>query len=200
MVLGQTDFTTIDPTLKPTRTGMRNPTAVASDGVHLIVADTDSNRVLIWNTIPTQNNQPADVVVGQPDFTTNFPSNPPSAKSMSGPQGVWIQNGKLYVADTHNNRVLIFNSIPTSERRRGGRRARAAELQRRHQHEHRPGDAESAAQYDVGPGIGDVRWYPPLRGRSRLQPRAHLEQHPDHQCGAGGRRSRPAEHDQRGFE
>ena len=72
MVLGQKDFTTIDPTLKPTRTGLRNPTAVASDGVRLVVADTDSNRVLIWNTIPTQNNQPADVVVGQPDFTTSF--------------------------------------------------------------------------------------------------------------------------------
>jgi len=30
------------------------------------------------------------------------------------PQGVWIQNGKLYVADTQNNRVLIYNSIPTA--------------------------------------------------------------------------------------
>jgi uncharacterized protein (TIGR03437 family) len=87
---------------------------VVSDGVRLIVADTDSNRVLIWNTIPTQNNQPADVVVGQPDFTSNTPLNPPSAKSMSGPQGLWIQNGRLFVADTHNNRVLIFNSIPTA--------------------------------------------------------------------------------------
>jgi len=114
VVLGQTNFTTIDPTLKPTRTGLRNPTAVASDGVRLIVADTDSNRVLIWNTIPTQNNQPADVVLGQPDFTTGTSLNPPSAKSMSGPEGVWLQGGKLFVADTHNNRVLIFNSIPTT--------------------------------------------------------------------------------------
>jgi uncharacterized protein (TIGR03437 family) len=114
VVLGQKDFTTTDPTLKPTRNGLRNPTAVASDGVRLIVADTDSNRVLIWNTIPTQNNQPADVVVGQPDFTTSTSLNPPTAKSMSGPQGVWLQNGKLYVADTHNNRVLIFNSIPAA--------------------------------------------------------------------------------------
>ena len=114
VVLGQKDFDTVDPTLKPTRTGLRNPTAVVSDGVRVIVADTDSNRVLIWNTIPTQNNQPADVVLGQPDFTTATPLNPPSAKSMSGPQGLWIQNGRLFVADTHNNRVLIFNSIPTA--------------------------------------------------------------------------------------
>jgi hypothetical protein len=33
---------------------------------------------------------------------------------MRGPQGVWIQNGKLFVADTQNHRVLIFNSIPTA--------------------------------------------------------------------------------------
>src|SRR5439155_9414536 len=47
-------------------------------------------------------------------FTTNTPANPPSAKSLSGPQGVWLQNGKLFIADTHNNRVVIFNSIPTA--------------------------------------------------------------------------------------
>ena len=40
--------------------------------------------------------------------------NVPSAKSMRGPQGVWIQNGRLYVADTQNNRVLIFNQIPAT--------------------------------------------------------------------------------------
>ena len=33
---------------------------------------------------------------------------------MSGPQGVWIQNGKLYIADTGYNRVLIYNHIPTT--------------------------------------------------------------------------------------
>lgn len=114
VVLGQPDFVTINPSLTPTRTGMRNPNAVASDGVHLVVADTDLNRVLIWNNIPTVNNAPADVVIGQPNFTTSTSLNPPTAKSLSGPQGVWIQNGKLYVADTHNNRVMIYNTIPTA--------------------------------------------------------------------------------------
>ena len=37
----------------------------------IAVADTDNNRVLIWSTIPTSNGVPADVVVGQPDFTHN---------------------------------------------------------------------------------------------------------------------------------
>ena len=114
VVLGQPDFTTTTLNVAATSSSLRLPTAVASDGVHLVVADTDHNRVLIWNRIPTSNNQPADVVLGQPNFSsTSLPGNTPTAKSMRGPQGVWIQNGKLYVADTQNNRVLIFNQIPT---------------------------------------------------------------------------------------
>ena len=114
LVLGQPDFSTTAINL--TRTGLRTPTAVASDGKYVAVSDTDNNRVLIWNNIPTTNTAPADVVVGQPDFTHNsIPGgNVPNAKSMRGPQGVWIQNGKLFVADTQNHRVLIWNSIPTT--------------------------------------------------------------------------------------
>lgn len=115
LVLGQPDFSTATLNLAATRTTLRLPTAVASDGVHVVVADTDHNRVLIWNRIPASNNAPADVVVGQQTFnTTSLPGNTPNAKSMRGPQGVWIQNGRLYVADTQNNRVLIFNRIPTA--------------------------------------------------------------------------------------
>jgi uncharacterized protein (TIGR03437 family) len=116
VVLGQPDFATTTENLTVTPNNLRLPTAIASDGVHLAVADTNHNRVMIWNHIPTTSNAPADVVVGQPNFTTGtVPTNgTPSATSMSGPQGVWIQNGKLYVADTQNNRVLIYNRIPTT--------------------------------------------------------------------------------------
>ena len=116
VVLGQPDFNTTTENFAATPNALRLPTAVASDGVHLVVADTNHNRVLIWNRIPTINDAAADVVVGQPNFTsvTIPPNNTPTAASMRGPQGVWLQNGKLYVADTQNNRVLIFNHIPTS--------------------------------------------------------------------------------------
>jgi uncharacterized protein (TIGR03437 family) len=140
VVLGQPDYTTTTPapcvpppstvTTTPTpttptcptgapqtpiATGMRVPTAVASDGTHLVVADTQNNRVLIWNTIPANMNQAPDVVVGQSGFTTaTFPGSTPTASSLRGPQGVWIQNGKLYIADTLNDRILIYNSIPAS--------------------------------------------------------------------------------------
>ena len=119
VVLGQSDQNLSAIAL--TQSGFRVPTAIATDGVHLAVADTDNNRILIWNTIPNSKsdgsigyNQPADVVVGQSDFTHNTTSVPPSAKSLRGPQGVWLQNGKLFIADTQNNRVLIYNQIPTA--------------------------------------------------------------------------------------
>jgi len=58
------------------QTGLRTPTAVASDGQILAVADTDNNRVLIWRSIPTSNNTPADVVIGQPTLRIAFTSVP----------------------------------------------------------------------------------------------------------------------------
>ncbi len=91
-----------------------NATAVASDGVRLAVADTDNNRVLLWNSLPNGNQHP-DLVVGQPDFNTLQAQQlgVVNATSMRGPQGVWIANNKLYVADTQDYRVLIWNSWPT---------------------------------------------------------------------------------------
>jgi uncharacterized protein (TIGR03437 family) len=118
VVLGQPDFVTSPvaltfPLAPPTASGMRTPTQVASDGVHLVVADTDNNRVLIWNSIPTNNNQPADVVIGQVDFVT-VKALVLDNKSFRGPQGVWLQGGRLFVADTQNHRVMVWNSVPTS--------------------------------------------------------------------------------------
>jgi hypothetical protein len=116
IVIGQPDFAKTDLGLAQNR--LRTPTSVATDGRVLAVADTDNNRVLIWNSIPDSIDVPADVVIGQKDFTSgalNYggDGNLPSAQGLRGPQGVWIQGGRLYVADTQNHRVLMWNSIPT---------------------------------------------------------------------------------------
>jgi hypothetical protein len=111
VVLGQPDFTTIDQNISAT--GLRTPTAVATDGRILAVADTDNNRVLIWKTIPFSNATPADLVLGQVDFKTVKRASTDST-SFRGPQGVWIQGTRLFVADTQNHRVMVWNNIPTS--------------------------------------------------------------------------------------
>jgi hypothetical protein len=110
LVLGQPDFTTT--TVNLTQNGFRTPTAIATDGKILAVADTDNNRVLIWKSIPTVNGQPADLVLGQPDFKTAKVGL--DNKSFRGPQGVWVQGNRFFVADTQNHRVMIWNSIPAS--------------------------------------------------------------------------------------
>jgi hypothetical protein len=84
--------------------------AVVSQG-RLFVSDFANHRVLIWNELPTSN-VPADVVVGQPDFTSGAPGL--SATKFNGPSGLAVAEGRLYVTDANNHRVLIWNSIPAS--------------------------------------------------------------------------------------
>ncbi len=112
LVLGQPDFISSDFILSSN--GLRNPSGIATDGKILVVADTDNNRVLIWNSLPTSNAQPANVVIGQPDFVHGGTSVPPTATSLRGPEGVWLAGGKLFIADTQDNRILIYNQVPTS--------------------------------------------------------------------------------------
>jgi uncharacterized protein (TIGR03437 family) len=111
VVLGQPDFLGFN--FHTTQTGMREATAVATDGHVVAVADTGNNRVLLWLSMPTSNGQPADVVLGEPTFNYVAPI-VATASSFRAPEGVWIQNGKLFVADTGNNRIMIWNSIPTT--------------------------------------------------------------------------------------
>ena len=108
VVLGQPDFETFTAATN----GLNNPAGIACDGIRLAVADTNNNRVLLWNAIPAANNTPPDVVLGQADMSGFAPDTSPSG--MRGPQGLWLADGKLFVADTQNSRVLIWNSIPTA--------------------------------------------------------------------------------------
>jgi hypothetical protein len=106
-VLGQLDFNT----LKSVRRGLYSPKGVASDGTRLVIADSGNHRVLIWNTIPANSFIPPDIVVGQATFNTT--SSGLSATQLNTPTGVALGGGKLFVADRFNNRVLIWNTIPT---------------------------------------------------------------------------------------
>lgn len=95
-----------------TPSALNHPGRAVIASNHLFVADTRDNRVLIWNSIPTSNNAPADIVVGQPDFSANFSGGGPSG--LNWPVGVYSDGCKLLVADSENYRVLIWNNIPTN--------------------------------------------------------------------------------------
>ena len=83
---------------------------IASDGKHLLLADTRNNRILIWNHLPTSN-EPPDIVLGQEDFYSNEPGT--SRSKLRWPVSVATDGKRVIVADTYNNRILIWNSFPT---------------------------------------------------------------------------------------
>jgi hypothetical protein len=117
-VIGQADFTTTSSGVSASQFAYPTKVAIGNSGSSTLmaVADSGNNRVLIWKSVPTANT-PADIVLGQPDFThndINYPSGSISASSLSNPTSVAVANGFIVVADKGNNRVLIWKGIPTS--------------------------------------------------------------------------------------
>lgn len=90
-----------------------HPNGLASNGTNLLLCDRFNNRVLVWHKAPVTWDALPDLVLGQPDFTAN---NPSSAKNgMNWPGNISVApNGKLAVADTDNDRLLLWNNFPTS--------------------------------------------------------------------------------------
>jgi hypothetical protein len=122
VVLGQVDFTTNGGANQgighPTASTLNaSPLSIKYSHGKLIVTDTYNHRILIWNGVPTTNNQPADLVIGQNTFlvgSANQGLSAPTASSLSTPIDVDFDGTRLAVADYDNHRVLIFDSFPTS--------------------------------------------------------------------------------------
>ena len=118
VVVGHSGFNSGLPNdVAPNIQTLYNPGSVCFDGTNLYVADPVNNRILIYNGIPSGNDASAAVVVGQPDFSSvsiNQGFSSPTNQTLNDPSGVFSDGTNLYVADTGNNRVLIFNPIPGS--------------------------------------------------------------------------------------
>jgi uncharacterized protein (TIGR03437 family) len=119
-VWGQSDFSGNGPN-QVKATGMSAPSRVAIDYSQspyaLYVSDTANHRILVWkDAVHFRNGDPADLVIGQPDFRTAIPnvdtrgSLTATSTSLSSPMGIAVQpnTGSLFVADSGNNRVLRF--------------------------------------------------------------------------------------------
>ena len=89
----------------------RYGSGVAIDAVrNLWVADGGNNRVLRFLFDPDTGEvaKVADLVLGQPDFKSAAPGGP-ELEELRAPSAVTFdQSGTLYVADTGNDRVLVF--------------------------------------------------------------------------------------------
>jgi LysM repeat protein len=96
------------------------PRFALSDGQHLFIADGGNDRILVFNSIPTQNGQTADEVLGQPDqfsdqvtdSTNTFQLDSNVLRSSPGtirsPLSLAWDGTNLYVTDPYDRRVLAF--------------------------------------------------------------------------------------------
>lgn len=100
-----------------------------ANGTNILVADTANNRILIYGAVSTwppesfQFSPSANQVIGQTAFT-NFTANqggPPSASTLASPVDMANTPSELFVADSGNNRILVFPNTVTGISAAGGR-------------------------------------------------------------------------------
>ena len=110
-ILGQQDFTS---KISGKAADMFNgPNGITVDPLSgkVFVADRGNHRVLRWASADAMTNgSAAEAVLGQPDFETTTAGL--SAAKMDNPIGVQIDHeGRLWVCDFSNNRVLRFDNV-----------------------------------------------------------------------------------------
>jgi hypothetical protein len=116
--IGQPDFVHEGRNAKgqPGPTTLNVPTGITRCADGIAVADAWNHRILIWRSVPHADNVLPDCVLGQADFTSvegnrGCPST--QAASLFWPYGVHWDGQRLWVADTGNRRVLMWDGMPT---------------------------------------------------------------------------------------
>jgi hypothetical protein len=87
------------------------PYGVAWSGNDLLVCDSGNNRVLRFVN-PTTSGQAAANVIGQTNFTNSGAA--VSSSRLEFPTACAVYGSILLVSDTYNNRVLRWNTVPTT--------------------------------------------------------------------------------------
>ncbi|MCW2960237.1 MAG: uncharacterized protein JWM90_624, partial [Thermoleophilia bacterium] len=117
-----------------TASGLDTPMGMWTDGTRLAIADRVLHRVLLWDSWPTAHNQPADHVIGQAGYgASNVCPNRSwdgtscnginsgaseaaiGANTLESPHDVHFDGSFLYVADSDNNRLLVWSGWPSSD-------------------------------------------------------------------------------------
>ena len=143
VVIGQEDFHGREPNMGQGRyrvsdKGLYFPTDVVCGRTGLFISDTENHRVLYWKEIPTENGQPADLVLGQKFFSDHKVNRGgiPTGSTFNDPFGLYLEEDsdedwdeaeleegeegeeerkpkfKLYVADRGNSRIAIWDELP----------------------------------------------------------------------------------------
>jgi hypothetical protein len=116
-LIGQPDFSREGRNAKgePGAETLNVPTGICRVDDGLAVADAWNHRVLLWHRVPRASHTPADVVLGQRDFSgaeANRGAATASASSLFWPYGTYWDGTRFWVADTGNRRVLMWHGAP----------------------------------------------------------------------------------------
>ena len=114
-VLGQPDFVTNAPCGVSDDAHVGHPQGVSLDNANnrLFISDGDSNRVLIFDIGHLTNNMQAQAVLGQTDFNSTFPATSQQELSNATETDYDSSSSQLFVADTNNNRIIIYDLAVT---------------------------------------------------------------------------------------
>ncbi|MFO0923502.1 MAG: NHL repeat-containing protein [Pirellulales bacterium] len=102
------------PNATPSASQLYGPRGVWIDDERVIVADSGNHRVLIWQGVPDEDHASADVVLGQPTFSSEGPAagGLGPRRGLFLPTSVLVMGGRLVVADAWHHRILVWNTIP----------------------------------------------------------------------------------------
>ncbi len=116
VVIGQPDF--YSRIVLHTQDGLYVPAGMAFDTTSsqhiLYISERSNNRILGFYYPVRENSAPADIVIGQPDYTTY--TSGASTTKLKQPEGIAVDtDGNLWVADQGNVRVLVFLSPASTD-------------------------------------------------------------------------------------
>jgi hypothetical protein len=112
-VLGQNDFHQVDHNQSlywPGAATLQMPYGIAAAGAWCLVADTANSRVVAWHIDQAHGGAPATALTGQAEFNAKGDNawRAPTRHSLSWPYGITAQGGTTVIADSGNNRVLLW--------------------------------------------------------------------------------------------
>ncbi len=100
--------------------GLRLPVGLAGDGSRLFVADSFNHRILVFAGPPDRPDRMPEGLLGQERFDGDLPNrgSTPDGTTLHWPCGLHLDGeGRLWVADAGNRRVLMWTRPPDSPRR-----------------------------------------------------------------------------------
>ena len=112
-VLGQTDAGSVDNNQSlywPNAASLNMPYGISAAGAWLLVADTANSRLLGWHADDCRTGAAAQALCAQPDFSAKGDNRwqGPERDSVCWPYGVAACGADAVIADSGNNRVLLW--------------------------------------------------------------------------------------------